>query len=401
MELSKDQVKSSDAVQDWAASLNRGGKRFITLGGYAGTGKTTIIPHLVSGFSKTKGRIQDIAYCSFTGKAASVLKDKVGSIIREYDSVSTIHSLIYKPEYATHPNTGKKVVVGWKKKTCLGQDLIVVDEASMINELIWRDLCSFGIPIIAIGDHGQLPPVGDKFNLMEKPDSTLTKIHRQALENPIIKLSQYARNYGAIPHGKFSSNVFKVKWETPGCQEMFDNIKFENDVIVLCATNASRVALNQRIRKRLGFDKEAPYPSERIICLKNNNQTGIMNGQLGTLVWFTFVAKNIYSMSVKMDMGGEIYSNAVHNYCFGKTSYGDLYEEIYTKENRRKLRRTGFYTMDAFDFGYAISVHRSQGSEWDRVVLIEEKCSMWDDEFYSRWLYTAITRARNRLFVIG
>ena len=146
-------------------------KHEVTVGGRAGTGKTTVIRHLV-------GLLPRFAVCAYTGKAVNVLKSK-GVDAR------TIHSLIYKAY------TDEERKVYFSLAADLGCDGIIVDEASMVSRSIYEDLRSFGKPLVFVGDHGQLEPVGDDFNLMRDPDYRLETIHRNAGE--IAHFADYIR----------------------------------------------------------------------------------------------------------------------------------------------------------------------------------------------------------------
>lgn len=382
---------------------------YLTIGGYAGTGKTTLISSIANKIREKKllegHKNFSIAFVSYTGKASFVMKSKLEDSKKRNDFIGTIHSLIYAPKYGFDDN-GKRVVTGWKRSKEITHDLIIVDEASMVNKEIWDDLTYYQIPIIAVGDHGQLPPIGGKFNLMENPQLKLTEVLRQSKNNPIIKLSESVRKTGFIRPGMYSKNVVKMDWNNPVCQQFIKNLQVDEDTIILCGFNKTRTSLNKLIRDKLAFTKNHPYPGERVICLKNNHDNKIMNGQLGTLMWLTVPGtKNstIYEMTIKLDNDKAAYCNLVHNDCFGKETYDNMYQ-LYDKDERKKyyglMKETGFKSIDAFDFGYAISVHRSQGSEWDKVVLFEQRTSHWDDEYYKRWLYTAVTRARKKLVII-
>ena len=385
---------------------------YITIGGYAGTGKTTLI-------SEFRKRIKDdiaIAFVAFTGKAAFVVKQKLkdNDAIFKADKISTIHKLIYRPKYKKDKR-GHRIIVGWDlvPRDEFYTELIIIDEASMISKDIWENLTSYKVPIIAIGDHGQLPPVGDKFSLMTNPDLTLTQIHRQAENNPIIKLSQYVRQHGHIPFGIHDINVnqetgpssFKLSWNKhPNCKTTFQNINFiKDDVICLCGMNKTRAAINNLIRHKLLHNtRQEPYPNEKIICLKNDYNTKIYNGQISTVDFFSRHTKDLYCLS--LDFGFEdIIECLAHKYCFGRETYDGSFDMISNrnKDIQKALKGTSFNSVNLFDFAYCTSVHKSQGSEWDKVVLFEERSGYWDDEFYKRWLYTAVTRAKKKLFVIG
>jgi len=249
-ELSKDQEKALNQMLDFYASKNKQSDH-LTLGGYAGTGKTTLISQLRKEIDIINSKAK-IAFCAFTGKATQVLKNKLiqNQAIYKKDDISTIHSLIYRTI-----EDERGAVLGWIRKELeeVDYDLIIVDEASMVDEKIWNDLRSYAIPIIAVGDHGQLPPISGNFNLMNSPQIKLENIHRQAEGNPIIQVSILAREKGKIPHQKWDKNVFKVP--TYEGHEYFEDLfsSYNADTLVLCNFNNTRLRLNKSIRNHLGF----------------------------------------------------------------------------------------------------------------------------------------------------
>ena len=381
------------------------GKFEIIISGYAGTGKTTLLAFLRDEIRKTYQNLT-VSFVTFTGKASSVLKNKLESykINLGTDKISTIHSLIYKPIVKWDKRLKTYVVVGWELKHPdeLYTDLIIIDEGSMVSSQLWSDLKSFNLPIIVMGDHGQLPPVGDNFNLMRNPILKLTEIHRQALNSPIIQLSKFVRDYGYIPPNRiFSNNVFKLSWKSSKCKEIWDKIQFDENVITLCAFNSTRVDLNNKIRGRLGYGGEMPLPGERVVCLQNNNNLGIMNGQIATLVWLMPEQYKLYRMTLYVDDCADPLETIVSDRCFGQVTYTmyDNQSDVAKKQN--VFSKLNNIKIDYFDFGYAMSVHKSQGSEWDKVILFEQRTSRWDDQYYARWLYTGITRSREKLFIIN
>lgn len=375
------------------------------IGGYAGTGKTYLLCQLRKQLFQKFGDFP-CAFVSFTGKAASVLEQKLKDVDANYpsDFVGTIHSLIYIPITKYDEDLKQYVITGWGKKRDIDFNIIFIDEASMVTHDIWEDLKSYGITLIAVGDHGQLPPIGDQFGLLQKCDYYLHKIHRQVQASPIIPLAHYVRKGGYIPVNKmYSPEVFKLSWNGGQCRTIFENTisDYKENLIVLCGMNKTRNYINKIIREKNGYTQPEPYPLERLVCLKNNHETKIMNGQIGTANWFMPEEKDIYRMTIQFDGQKHPYEGMFHTCCLGKEKY-NIYDVQVTKRYKRlrdKMRSRG-YEIDFFDFGYAISVHKSQGSEWDRVILIEERSYYWDDKFYRRWLYTAVTRAKSKLFII-
>jgi len=403
MEFSEDQEYALREMNLFCSGLRRKapGKTYVlTVGGYAGTGKTTLIAALRNDIPKH----WNIGFCAFTGKASSVLESKLTEFgsIRQYDYVGTIHSLIYNPRYEHDPIVNKKKFIGFVKKETIPVDLIIIDEASMVGRELWKDLTSFETPIIAVGDHGQLGPVetAHVFNLMQNPEIKLEKIHRQALNDPIIYLSLQARTKGYIEEGVYSPFVLKTGWKK--AEEYFNKIDMlSRDTMVLCGTNYERVNLTHHVRKSLGFRQTDPYPGERLICLRNNRK--VKNGQLGTMIFTIPLSKNLYDLTVEMDAVDANYQCACYCHTFGKVDYRKIFSEIKNNEQDllKEAERKKFRTVDIFDYGYVSSVHKSQGSEWDTVVVFEATGAIRrDDEGYKRWLYTAVTRSKKRLLVI-
>jgi exodeoxyribonuclease-5 len=389
IELSKDQKNALQALLAWVQSQSR--TPYITLGGYAGTGKTTLISFLRRELSKSNPTMR-VGFCSFTGKAAQVLKRKLREheAIYPKDTVGTIHSLIYK---AIEDKDG--AIIGWERRVPqeLKYDLFIVDEASMVDELIWRDLLSYGVPIIAVGDHGQLPPINGTFNLMEKPFLTLEEIHRQARLNPIIEVSIMAREQGEIKPGHYGTGVEKISSEEAGTmiEEIFNS--YDDDTLILCGYNSTRVKINSAIRANIGFETPEPASGDRVICLRNNRKKAIFNGMLGYIKTIVPFDSSRYLASIKMDgvVDTEVFDGVISA------------EQFNAPKTLSNINLGGRRVRDAdlFDFGYAVTVHKAQGSQARKVVLIEERFKAQTEDLWRRWLYTAVTRAEEELLIIG
>ncbi len=386
MELSDDQQKALVKLLAWYKDPAR--SRFITLGGYAGTGKTTLIAIFKNELLKLDRDVK-LAFCSYTGKAAQNLKNKLkeAGALSVKDSVSTIHGLIYTPR-----EDGGGQIAGWDKKDALERHLIIVDEASMVDGLIWGDLLSYNIPIIAVGDHGQLPPVSGSFNLMEDPQLLLTQIHRQAAENPIIRVSEFARTTGLVPPMRYGVGVYKYLKEDPDAQEKTGELLecYSPDTLILCGYNNTRNRINQHIRASRGYETPAPAGGDRVICLRNNHRKGIFNGMLGTITSLVPAQKDWYQAEIQLDDREKPYEGLIYAPQFSARTGVN-----FTKD--RKLAMMG----DLFDFGYALTVHKAQGSQAKKVIMFEERFAQMDDEMWRRWLYTGITRAEEELYLFG
>jgi exodeoxyribonuclease-5 len=414
IKLSDEQNRVCDRILEWWGPHNDrwspNWQQYITLGGYAGTGKTTLISYISDAirYLNPQQRTFNIAFLAYTGKAAHVLKGKLkdSGTLKGNDFCGTIHRVMYYPKLRdlVVGNVVRKVIVGWEKKDDLEYyDLIIVDEASMVNKDIWTDLLSYSIPIIAVGDHGQLPPIGSGFNLMQTPHLVLNEIHRQAEGSEIIRLSKNIRETGTIIASypsQTNSKVFMMDWNDPRCKKVFENIEFNEDIICLSGFNQTRVKLNHMIRKKYNYLLDEPYPGERIICLKNNYNTGIMNGQIGQLIWALPEGPHLLNGTLVMDGYEEPFVSLIHLGGFGRASYEDVFDHDLNKKFKKELLKNEILSLDFFDYGYATTVHKSQGSEWNRVILFPQRNSHQRGDEFKRWLYTGVTRAKEKLFVI-
>jgi len=342
------------------------------------SGKSFIIPHIVH---KLGLKSTQVAFCAFTGKAAHNLR-------RRHIPATTIHSLIYTPIVYKDPITGEEKIE-FKKlpflPNCL--QLIIVDEASMVTEDIFDDLLSYGVKILCIGDYFQLPPITeDDFNLMreENLNAKLCKIHRQAEDNPIIKLSMRVR---AGEHIKLHTGEHVSKIALP---ELDDKTLLEYNQI-LCGKNENRRALNDYVRVLMKFH-DLPKESERLIILQNNKLLGVFNGQQ---VILTNDAGIKDKLTLEIEYVDEYDTKDAVKLLLSSKFTQDFsirpFAHVKKKETEKEMKK-----KILADFGYAITVHKSQGSEWESVILYDDKFGIWDADMRTRWLYTAITRATDR-----
>lgn len=320
-----------------------------SLGGYAGTGKTTLIKYLTKFFP-------GFAVAAYTGKAANVLRKKD-------INATTIHSRIYKPFF----DNG---VVYFDLNPDVGCDGFIIDEASMVSQDIYDDLKSFGLPMIFVGDHGQLEPVDSKLNLMEKPDYTLEEIHRNA--GDIAKFAEHLRK--GLSSRQFHGSDLSVQF-LPG-RSLKDEMLCEVNQVI-CAFNKTRVATNIQIRKALGFEGTLNV-GERVMCLKNNPHAGLFNGMQG-------IVRNLYRTRNRNYMDFEFDGTLLEGVCYEDSCFG---QESY------KIKHQGKDSPNPFDYAYCITAHKSQGDEWDDVLVIEQLCKNWS---HKRWAYTAASRAKKKL----
>jgi exodeoxyribonuclease-5 len=329
------------------------GEKVQTLGGYAGTGKTTCIRAL-------KACHPDMVVCSFTGKAANILRRK------GIDDASTIHSLIYQPR----KNAKGETVFELRAFPPFGARGFIIDESSMVGETIYKDLLSFGLPCVFVGDHGQLEPIEQGFNLMAKPDYTLETIHRHAGEIP--RFAEWLRV--GKPARDFRSESGAVTLLRNG--EVKPSQAMSVDQMIV-GFNRTRCEFNDKARAALGRTGIVEV-GERVMCLRNDRDEGIFNGMQGTV---TEVESHDGRLRIDFDTFDGLHPHLeVDAGQFGKK-----------KGPGKDCPRCIHY----FDYAYAITAHKSQGDEWPSVMVFEQECPHWE---HKRWAYTAASRAQQQLF---
>lgn len=366
MKWSPEQDAALKAASTW---LNgRRESQVFRLFGFAGTGKTTLARHLAEHVDG------DVVFGAFTGKAAHVLRQK------GCDGAQTIHSLIYRPATSEDEVPGEEGPQFTIRRDAPAGEaaLIIIDECSMVDEELGRDLLSFGAPVLVLGDPAQLPPVkGGGFFTDAEPDVMLTEVHRQAADNPIIHLSMQIRE-GEIPEtGEYGAARIVSKRDLDP-----DAVTDADQVLV--GTNRTRARYNQRLREIQGFDGDEPWVGERLVCLRNNKQKGLLNGGMWTVKTRHGKRRGKLRLDLTPEDGGRVARVQVLPEFFqGKAA------ELPWPKRRNS---------DEFDFGYALTVHKAQGSQWDDVVLFDESYAFREDRL--KWLYTGVTRAAEKLTVV-
>lgn len=358
-------VKWAKQTLDAIARGNPPTKMWFAFGGLGGTGKTTVLSHVVPELQ----RHCRFVMCAPTGKAVSVLRSKGLP-------AQTIHS----PFYTASKDARGKLVFHKKEPHELAQevDLIGIDEASMVNQTVHQDLLSYGIPIIYVGDYGQLPPVGIDPQIMSLLDAKLETIHRQALESPIIRLAHHVRTTGAWETWP--------EWNTvdPALIRRLplrDPAVFSHVSQFITSLNTDRVAINKHFRSAYQRTKILE-PGERIICLKNNRKVGLFNGMILTV---REAAQDLSTIVATLeDDEGNFYPDInITTSCF---------------HVEKPLLDNIPWSLTAFDYASAITCHKAQGSQFPSVTLMETPMPrLWTRH---RWLYTAVTRASEGVTII-
>ncbi len=358
-----EQSAALDSVGRW---LKAGNTQVFRLFGYAGVGKTTLARHVAAtGDSET-------AFAAFTGKAAMVMRSKGCT------GATTIHSLIYRA--SEDEEGGAPTFTLNQEGPASKAGLIVIDECSMVDEELGRDLASFGKPILVLGDPAQLPPVkGGGYFTDREPDVMLTEIHRQAKGDPIVQLATEVREGRSLARGVYGESRVIARAEVNAEMVMAADQ-------VLVGTNKTRRLYNARMRQLKGFEGPMPVAGDRLVCLRNERRKGLTNGGLWSVKALAGIRKDFVRMTVQPEdeTGGKAVKVAVHKAFFEGVD-ADLPYPI-----RRQ--------SDEFDYGYALTVHKAQGSQWDNVLLFDESFAF--REHQARWLYTGITRAAKKLTLV-
>ena len=366
---STQQSAALDAVAQWhGAALRGSGPQVFRVFGYAGTGKTTLARHFA-------GQIDgSTCYAAFTGKAALMMRRNGCA------DASTIHGLIYQVEDRDDGTVRFRLD---PESAAAEAALIVIDECSMVDEELGRDLMSFGRPILVLGDPAQLPPVKSAgFFTNAEPDVMLTEIHRQAADSPIIQLATAARLGERLELGEYGC-----------CRVIERGILKGREVVaadqVLVGKNVTRHAYNRRMREVLGFEQPMPAVGDRLVCLRNDRPCGIFNGGLFTVR--EVMAKRGEREFVHMLVDAEDFPDRA-------PVEVKVRREFFTG-GAEDLAWQDLRGSQQFDFGYALTTHKAQGSQWPDVIVYDESGVFRDD--WRRWLYTAITRAAERVTIVA
>ena len=390
MELSKRQEEGLRI----AVARYKARQPWTCIAGYAGTGKSTLIKFIIAAL---KIKDEDVAYVSFTGKAASVLRHK-GCV-----NAMTAHKLLY---YSSKTPQGKFIFKP-KPKLDYPYSLIVVDEISMLPIELWNLLLSHRIPIIACGDPEQLPPVNKNSDnhVLDNPHIFLDEIMRQAEESEIIQTSMTIREGKKLNY--FQGKEVQVVPE----EKVIDGMYHWADQI-LVATNKKRLEINEFMRAAAGRGPD-PEVGDKVICntnywdiLDTSGEQALVNGTIGKLTdikeetlyipLYDIPPIPILRCSLLTECG-EVYEDLlIDKQCLkeGKPFLTPQQEyRIYKNEVFKELMPLNF------NYGYAVTTHRAQGSEWAKVLVFEESFP-FDREEHRRWLYTAVTRPSEKLVLV-
>jgi exodeoxyribonuclease-5 len=317
-----------------------------------------------------------IAVATLAGKAASVLRRK------GVCQAQTLHSLLYEVKEDRYGNLQfflrSRLMAPDRQGVGHDATMVIVDEASMVDKQLHYDLHKFNLPVLYVGDHGQLEPIGDNPFLMLHPRVRLETIHRQVADNPILRLAT------AFREGRDTQvwDAFNKGWRDPSDRLQLgfatDYQRFlKPDVQVICGFNSTRHDINAHIRISKGIRQHLPEPGDLLICLRNNPGFGVFNGQQAKCLEIVRQDGLVTEMKIEVE-DGTVKTLPTLNRQYGTNQISQFY-------NR---------DICLYDYGYCVTAHKSQGSEWDEVMVIEELANSWDPR---RWRYTVATRARHKL----
>jgi exodeoxyribonuclease-5 len=408
VKFSPKQADALGAIASWLDDPS--GKQTFYLAGVAGSGKSTLVEHIVRDLT---GRI---CYMAPTGKAALVMRRK------GCPTANTVHKAIYRPAgdpptkeqieklreevkrlYAVNDTgaraTADKLAEQLKRteeeskhkgpRFSLNLDaelryakLGVVDEASMVDRRMGADLESFGTRLLVIADPAQLPPVyGAGYFTSREPDAFLDEIHRQALDSPILQLADLARRGRPLPYGQIGEGVDVRRYGDPSLEARALAAE-----MILVGRNRTRHACNAKIRRLLGRGNEpAPVPGDRAICLRNNHELGLLNGSTWTV---ESCAADLEKMTAKIEVQSTEDRDRVECNTW-------LHPFMAREEELDDLRRRDH---EEFAFAWAVTTHKAQGSAWNDVLVFDESKQFGTDA--RKHLYTSITRAVKSLTVV-
>lgn len=385
IELSPDQAVVYSSVEKWLGDRNR--RNVLTFGGFAGTGKSTLLSKLVI----DRGDLC-FACMAFTGKAANVLRQKLGNAA----DVTTLHSFAYR----TAKTGGAEPQFTLKRRDELGitPDFIVIDEGSMVPDENIEDIASFGFPLLVVGDHFQLPPVNGTSTIMRTPDLALEKIHRQAEGSAIIRLSVAIRERGSMPMPP-PKDIRLLPW--PKFVAEVSQIAVTTDFMdtaVLTYRNVTRGEVNKAIRlMKYGANAPTIMQGDVVVCLKNGER--MFNGMRGVVEHVEYKENSDLDLvTVLFAEDGIRYRGPVLRAQFGRDRRFSTAAEAREAGAKRVSNVESMGML--FDYGYALTVHKAQGSSFKRAYVVREKPRKVDDDTYVRWLYTAITRASEELAIV-
>lgn len=371
-------------------------EKFITISGYAGTGKSTLVRFIIEALDVEESKV---AYATYTGKAAEVLRKKGNK------NAMTLHKLLYD----SIPRQGGGFI-RIPKKSLGGITIVVVDEVSMVPKTMIEMLLAHKIFVIFLGDPFQLSMIdkNQSHSILEKPHVFLDQIMRQAEESEIIRLTKKIREGESIDF--CNGNEVMI---IPRKELVTGHLLWADNIIT--ATNATRYGINKQMRELLGYTGDL-QAGEKIIIKRNywddcnedgdalvNGTIGIVNNVFESFIQIPGYIKNdrhrIPTLMAEFTPdGSKTFGTIAFDIDFMKNETPCVDWRVAYQIGRLK-NKIGDILPKQATYGYALTCHASQGSEWDKALVIEESFP-FDKKEHARWLYTAATRAAIKLVLV-
>ncbi len=412
--MTSDQEQAKKLIAEWFENTDN---QVFVLAGYAGTGKTFLIDYVVRHVLQLEIGSEAV-FVSPTGKAAA-------NLVKNGTVAGTVHSLIYVRDEEEFDVDENGEIVEKKELTFVKREkidekirLIIIDEASMVNESVLRDLLSFNVKCLFSGDVAQLPPVSGTCPLMRNPNYEMTEIVRQAADNPIIRVATMAREGQTISYGNYGDKVCVIRRNALSAKER-QRLFLKADQII-CGRNKTRTEINAEIRQYKGIaaEKLLPTEGEKVICTLNDwekpldkhKKFYLVNGIIGRAHDVQESFDDLATMQFQTDFSDNEVKVPFDTGIFTQNEYRHFYgERAMTLSNGTVVHEGNFALLHKFrvvseepicrfEFAYAITCHKAQGSEFDFVIVFDESWAFSEEK--NRWLYTAITRAKEKLLII-
>lgn len=425
-------------------SSQAAGRCFI-LKGYAGTGKTSIVSALVQTLQKLN---QPPVLLAPTGRAAKVLSAYSGL------PATTIHKCIYRE--SQHAGMDSLFTLGYNK---LANTLFVVDEASMIGTdsdqsafgsgNLLEDLIRFvyqglNCSLLLVGDDAQLPPVGQTFSAALNEDwlqgfglsvssYTLTQVVRQAMESGVLQeataIRQRLLNHDASsPMKTILTHADVIRLKPEEVQSTIERSYREvgmDETLIITRSNKRTNLYNQGIRARILWKEENLSGGDRIMVSRNNyfwlEEGFIANGESFEIVrvsneremyGFHFVDAQLRTMNAEMEINATLWLDTLFTetpemaYQLQRELYYKIAEDYPEIKSRKKLRdkimASPYFNALQIRYAYAVTCHKAQGGQWRHVYM--DSGSLADKEYAEiddwRWIYTALTRSSDTIFIL-
>lgn len=400
-DLTAQQKEAWKLFRDWYYSEKHADSQILRIGGLSGVGKSFLLRFIIEQMDFDE---EECAVVAYTGQAVNVLRQD-GILAK------TIHStFMHTTDEIILNEDGRPITRSGIPLTKLNFTpvrslpdrikLIICDEASFLPESLQELMTKYNTPILETGDPLQLPPVaGKQCFTMDNLDYFITQIMRQNLDSEIIKLATAIRNYEPVNLADYGREVTFLWAQNDNLETFMRFMPFFRGVdLIVSSTNKQRRELTDYYRRYI-IRTNSPYPQrgERLICRRNDwnmklNQFPLTNGTIGRALYTVSGADvNTSADTFIMDFQPEFIKNDYYDglLCdakFLRAPFGDKDMTYYENMNPGKK----------FEYAHVITTQLCQGASANSVLFMDNFAH--DEEYHMRLRYTAVTRARQRLY---